>query len=400
MSPDRPAQTSWQPVPAPPRDRGVGSGPPRNPTSRPVLRRWALGGAAVVLFAVAATALTVTYGSTYGVRALVLALLVAALPLGVVLPAFLWLDRFEAEPRRYLLAAFLWGALVAAGVALVFNTGAMLVFREVADPTSALLTTAVLVAPPVEESLKGLFVVLVWRLRRQEFDGITDGIVYAGVTAAGFAFTENVQYLATAYTDGGGSMLAATFVGRCLLAPFAHPMFTVLIGVGVGIAATTRHAALRPIAVVLGWVLAVTAHAAWNLVSVAAPGGFLTGYLLVGVPVFAGFVGVLVWARRREGRLIGQHLVRYAEAGWLAPAEVAMLASMRERRAARAWARAVGGARSLSLMRTFQDTASELALLHRRMALGVADPRARETEMQLLQVLAACRRESAARAVA
>ena len=38
----------------------------------------------------------------------------AAVPLGIVIPTFLWLDRFEAEPTRYLVAAFLWGALVAA----------------------------------------------------------------------------------------------------------------------------------------------------------------------------------------------------------------------------------------------------------------------------------------------
>ena len=52
-----------------------------------------------------------------------------------------------------------------------------------------------LVAPFVEEAAKGALVLLVWWLVRREFDGITDGMVYAGICAAGFAFTENIQYL-------------------------------------------------------------------------------------------------------------------------------------------------------------------------------------------------------------
>ncbi len=397
--PARPRREVPVGVPQPPRSQGLAPGPSRNPTARPVLRGWVLGGLAVVGFTLAGAGLATYYGAAFGVETTLLAVLAATIPLGIVLPAFLWLDRFEAEPRRYLLAAFLWGAVVAAGVAAVFNTGAILVFESATDRSSALLTTAVLVAPPVEESLKGVFVLLVWRLRRQEFDGITDGIVYAGVTAAGFAFTENIQYLATAYTEGGGAMLAATFVARGLLAPFAHPMFTVLTGVGIGVAATTRSRTIRVLAPVLGLALAVLAHAAWNLTAIAGPRGFLVGYLVVGVPVFVAFVGLLVWARRREARLLGAHLTPYAEVGWLAPSEVAMLASMRERHDARTWARAVGGPRALASMRTFQDTASELALLRARMTHGAAGAGAADTERRLLDVLAACRRESAGRAV-
>ncbi len=39
---------------------------------------------------------------------------------------------------------------------------------------------------------------LLFLFRRQNFDGITDGLVLAGITATGFAFTENVLYLGNA----------------------------------------------------------------------------------------------------------------------------------------------------------------------------------------------------------
>ncbi len=45
--------------------------------------------------------------------ALVIGVVLAALPVGPVVAAFLWLDRYEPEPLRLLAAAFGWGAVVA-----------------------------------------------------------------------------------------------------------------------------------------------------------------------------------------------------------------------------------------------------------------------------------------------
>ena len=95
---------------------------------------------------------------------------------------------------------FLWGACVATAGALLLNTSSMLVIAEVAGRESARDVAAVVVAPVVEESLKGLGVLLVLLLRRREFDGVVDGIVYAATCAAGFAFAENVLYLGRGYT--------------------------------------------------------------------------------------------------------------------------------------------------------------------------------------------------------
>jgi RsiW-degrading membrane proteinase PrsW (M82 family) len=365
----------------------VGGTTRRGPTSRAGLRRWLLSGVAGAGFLLVALAVAGYFGATFGVQTAFLALAVAVIPLGIVLPTFLWLDRFESEPTRYLVGAFLWGALVAAAVAAVANTSAVAVLQATTDPEAALAATAVLVAPFVEEALKGLLVLLVWWVLRQEFDGITDGMVYAGVCAAGFAFTENIEYLAVAWSQGGGAALGGTFVARCLMSPFAHPMFTVLTGIGVGVAATSRSWLPRLVAPVVGFALAVLAHGLWNLAAVSGAQGLVTVYLLVEVPIFLAFLGFVGWTRRREGRLIGQFLRPYADAGWLSPAEVAMLASMPRRREARVWARANSGRAGLAAMRAFQDTASELALLRRRMYHSAADRRAAEHERELLALL-------------
>ncbi|HYN29253.1 MAG TPA: PrsW family intramembrane metalloprotease [Dermatophilaceae bacterium] len=389
---------TWQSVgPVSPPPPGPARQPPGRVTHRPALRLWAFTGIAAVGFLVAALVIATYLGAAFGVQTALLALAVALIPLGIVLPTFLWLDRYEEEPRRLLVAAFLWGALVAAVVAATINTSAISVFRSATDADAALATTAVFVAPVVEEAAKGAFVVLVWWFARREFDGVIDGIVYAGVTAAGFAFTENIQYLATAYVEGGSEALTATFVARCLLSPFAHPMFTVLIGVGVGVAATSRSGAVKVLAPLTGYLLAVLTHALWNFAALSGASGLLVVYVLVEVPVFLAFVGFVVAARRREGRLIGRFLVPYVQAGWLTPAEVAMLSSMSRRREARAWARAHGGRAALSSVRDFQDAASELALLRRRMEHTPPDAHAVDMERRLLDALSAGRADLLAR---
>jgi RsiW-degrading membrane proteinase PrsW (M82 family) len=361
----------------------------RDPTTRSALRGWVLTGIAGLGFLLVAIVVAAYFGAAFGVQTALLALAAAVVPLGIVIPTFLWLDRFESEPTRLLVGAFLWGALVAAAVSAVLNTSAIALIEAMstADADAALTTTAVLVAPFVEEAAKGVLVLLVWWFLRNEFDGITDGMVYAGICAAGFAFTENIQYLALAWTDGGSELLTGTFIARCILSPFAHPMFTVLTGIGIGVAATSRSWMPRLLAPVAGFLLAVLSHGLWNLAAVSGGQGMVAVYLFVQVPIFFAFLAFVGWARRHEGRLIGQFLRPYADVGWLSPAEVTMLSSMPQRREARAWARANTGRDGLKAMRAFQDAASELALLRRRMLHRAADVHAIEQEHELLLAL-------------
>src|SRR6476646_7952220 len=204
---------------------------------------------------VVALVLAAAIGLEAGVQASLLGLVLAVLPLGLVVPAFLWLDRFEAEPTRLLAFAFGWGALVASAGALVLNTSSVLLLRQVGqDP---LTVASVGIAPVVEETLKGTAVLLILVFRRREFDGIVDGMVYAGLCAAGFAFAENVLYLGRAFSEGGSHGLAVVFLLRGVIGPFAHPLFTLCTGIGLGVAATTRSRAVRVVAPLAGLLLAI-----------------------------------------------------------------------------------------------------------------------------------------------
>lgn len=316
-------------------------------------------------------------------------LALAAVPVGPVLATVLWLDRHEAEPPHLLAFAFGWGACVASLGALVVNTGvSRLLDRAVGDVTN----TSVLVAPVVEEVLKGLGVLLLLLKQRQEFDGVVDGIVYAAFVGVGFAFLENVLYLGRALGDDQPTSLVAVFVLRCLVSPFAHPLFTMAVGVGLGLAARHRGVAHRVGAPVLGLLVAVVLHALWNASASAGVTTFFELFLLLQVPVFVAAVAVALAARVREGRLIGRHLQVYARTGWLGESEVAMIASARERRRARAVASARGGRAAGRAVRDFQETAAELAFRRDRLRRGTVDSPP-EVELELLERLAVQRRE-------
>lgn len=380
-----------QPPPSPPPAGTVSQLSPPRRTLTATLRSWLLGAALLVLFLVAAVFLTGAFTSRLGPQVVALATLAAVLPLGIVVPTFLWLDRYEAEPRRYLLFAFGWGALIATTVSLVLNTGSLLVLSQVTYDGEAL--AAVVVAPVVEESLKGLGVLLLLLRRREEFDGILDGIVYAGLCATGFAFAENVLYLGQAFAEQGSEGMVAVFVLRCLLGPFAHPLFTCCTGVGIGLAAMSRSRAAEVLGPFIGFVCAVALHALWNVSAVLGLEGFFNRYLVLQLPIFLLAIAFVLWERRREGRVIGSYLAPYVSAGWLTAPEAQMLSNLRARSAARSWAKNTGGATGRAAMRAFQDNASELALLRRRIETGHAAQDAYAVEWALVERMSAARRQ-------
>ncbi len=229
--------------------------------------------------------------------------------------------------------------------------------------------------------------------------GILDGIVYAGIIAIGFAFTENILYLAQRLRRGPGLGPRASPPRRpgrsssaWYLRPFAHPLFTVLSGIGFGIAALGRRPAVRVLAPLAGYVGALTAHALWNG-SVFFGGGhaFIGTYLLVMVPAFLFLVGFAVWTRRREGEMLARSLTDCANRGFLTHAEVPWLVRIPARRYCRKDARARGGRLAQRAMREYQQQAIELGFLHSRFLRGTAPDDVVQRGQAMVDHLAALR---------
>lgn len=354
--------------------------------------RLLLVGFLVVLMALCGLLILAAVTSDTGLLGFLIGVTLALLPLPVVLAAFRWVDRYEPEPRRLLAFAFFWGATVAALVAAVLNTATTMVLANTGDPGQGMAATAVYVAPWVEEAAKGLAVLAVFLFRRREFDGVVDAIVIAGLTGVGFAFTENILYFGRAFLagsedlglSGGVFAVGLTFVLRGVLSPFAHPLFTVMTGIGFGVAARSSSTPVRWLAPLIGYLAAVLLHSAWNYSALGGLQAFLTGYAVIMVPAFALVVAVTVWSRRREGAIVARWLPAYAQAGWLAPEDVTMLASLQARRQAVAWAKGVYGERGARALQAFQHAATEVAFLRDRAERGAGHEDFIQRERSLL----------------
>ncbi len=192
-----------------------------------------------------------------------------------------WLDRYEKEPKLLLGAAFVWGAVIAAGGAFILNTAFGIgIYALTGSEGVAEFGTSSIVAPIIEEGLKGLAVLMVFLMFRSEFDSVLDGVVYAAIAAMGFAAVENVLYIyRNGYLENGWEGLWTLVVIRVFLVGWMHPFFTAFTGIGLAIARLSRNLLAKIVAVPAGYAIAVTAHAFHNTFSglIGGVGGFVAG---------------------------------------------------------------------------------------------------------------------------
>lgn len=293
----------------------------------------------------------------------------------VVLLCYLWLDRWETEPPRLLVLAFLWGASVGVvlsiGLELVFGS----LFPSEENSQDGFLGIAV-GAPVIEEALKGLFLLIMMTgRRRNEMNSLTDCLVYAGITAAGFAWVENIAYI------GGGENLSGSLLTaalRLIMGPFAHPLFTTFTGIGVYFALQRRSAFAKVGCIVLGYLGAVLMHGLWNGSSLVGVEAYFLVYVFWMVPVFVFAIVLAVRSRRREQRIVADKLPNMVAAGLVTPNEASWLGSMRNRKLAVGAATRYGGKAAGKSLKDFAAQVVELAFVRDRIDRGFGDQRVHE----------------------
>jgi RsiW-degrading membrane proteinase PrsW (M82 family) len=296
----------------------------------------------------------------------------ALLPVVPVVAVFLWIDRWEPEPAKLIWLAFAWGACGATLTALLINNTAEVVGDLLLGKGGGDTVAAVVSAPLIEEAAKAAFVLGILLRRRHEFDGVVDGIVYAGMCAAGFAFTENIYYFGRVFAEHGFGTtgVVGAFILRGVLAPFTHPLFTAMTGIGIGIAATASRRWVRIAAPLVGYLTAVVLHAMWNAAATLGNATtFLNVYFLIMVPVFLGAALLVNWARKREQKIVAGALPEMSREGLIAASEVDLLASLKRRREWRRKINRKSGPAAARAVEDYQIAVTELAFYRNRVAL-------------------------------
>ena len=297
----------------------------------------------------------------------------ASLPTtGLALYLLRRVDYNEREPWRLVLVAAGWGAVVATTLALIFESLWSYTIDAGLIPGPGQAVATAFNAAIFEEVPKGLAVVLLYLVMRDEFDDVVDGAIYGAAVGLGFNFMETVVYMSV----GGFPQ----WVFRQLLGLFlGHATYTALIGAGVGVARQVRGRAQKLIAIGSGFVIAIAAHFAWDAWLWYFPHPSDPGLLVLSIPLqylamtgpFAIAVAALVLlGLRAEGRALTAELAAEAELpdGGVLPAEVPILASPGRRIEARFRALRRYGLRGYLWMRKLQRAQLDLAMerWHRR----------------------------------
>ncbi|MBC7876216.1 MAG: PrsW family intramembrane metalloprotease [Anaerolineales bacterium] len=250
--------------------------------------------------------------------ALIVSLFFGFFPMFIFAILIYWLDRYEKEPAALLGAAFFWGVVIAAGGSFIINTVFGLgIYMFTGSEGTTEAATASIVAPIVEEILKGLAVAIVFFLFRREFDSVLDGIMYGGMVGLGFAATENVLYIyRNGYLEGGWAGLFLLAFIRVILVGWMHAFFTAFTGIGFALARTNRNTLVKFIAPFVGLGTAIFVHAFHNTF-----GGLIGGLGGLAAGTFVDWVGwammfvFIIWMIVHERNIVKKQLQEEVYAG-------------------------------------------------------------------------------------
>lgn len=342
-----------------------------------------------------------------------------ALPtLAVWTVLFLLADRYRPQRLAIWYLAVGWGAAVATFLSIHVNTwaGQHLSVAGDGDPASS-ARAAIFIAPFVEEAAKATVLFGIAILARYRLTSKISTIVLAGLSAAGFAFTENIIYYARVivYSSQNISVgdadaaLAQMVLLRGVLTAFGHPLFTMMTGIGLAVALRTRSKVVRVLAPLVGYLAAASLHMLFNSQATIADGHTQTVlYFVVALPLVLGALVYVIRQILAEGRRIRTRLGDYVQLGWLPAADQVVNARLRTRLWAllvaitngpRVWWATVRLQRALTELAYLRDgqvrglydqagtiRARELVeLAHTLRSLAVADPRGRRLNLPRLR---------------
>ncbi|HWH07691.1 MAG TPA: PrsW family glutamic-type intramembrane protease, partial [Candidatus Thermoplasmatota archaeon] len=137
---------------------------------------------------------------------------------------------------------------------------------------------SVIVAPIVEEVSKALGIAFI----RDRDPERHDGYIYGAAAGFGFAFTENLFYVATAYAVGGEDLALTVAVFRGIATVCLHGAATAFTGYGLW---RLRYGG-NPFPLLVLLPLAIALHAAYNALASLAQMGAALGAALLAVLVY------------------------------------------------------------------------------------------------------------------
>ncbi len=233
----------------------------------------------------------------------------SVVPMIMYLVIIWWMDRYEREPFWLVSMNFFWGATGAIifGIigSMIMGLGVTEFIYQFANDSDAgtlnNLAGAVIVAPVVEESTKGIFLLMMAFSRH--FDGPVDGAVYGGAIGLGFGMTENFLYFMSFPQDYVG--LFMLIIIRTLFSAVLHCCTQAVFGAAIGYA-KFRGFGIKLFIIPIGLAVAMFMHFMWNL-TVSFNSTALIGFAFMILSVIIIFT-VFQFGVYHEGKIILKEL--------------------------------------------------------------------------------------------
>jgi RsiW-degrading membrane proteinase PrsW (M82 family) len=210
-----------------------------------------------------------------------------------------WVDAHKRRPKLVMAAAFMWGAIPAVVVALM----AELFFRLPANLLGPRVLEAVrlgLLAPVLEEVLKGVGVIFIYWRYRNKFDDALAGMVYGALVGFGFAMTTNLLSYVGSFMLYGYQGVGQALVVERSVHMMDHGLYTAILGAGLGFARLAKRGRRWMIAGEVV-VLAILTHTAHNLLARSLVGLNVLTVIITGAGtlVLWAIAGWSLWQRRQ-----------------------------------------------------------------------------------------------------
>lgn len=312
-------------------------------------------------------------------------ILAAVIPAALYSLIIYWFDHYEKEPMWLLMATFFWGAVPSIILAIVASLILSAPLQIIGGPLATDAFTAVMIAPPVEETVKAIALVAIFVLLRHEVDSLLDGIIYGAMVGMGFAMVENVFYFLVVFEEEGPQAWNTLVFLRAVVFGLNHSLFTSATGLGMAVARFSNRRAVRILAPLIGWSIAVALHAFHNLG--ASSGGLLC--LLLPITDWGGvllLLVIIIWALLQERRWIKDYLQDEVHQGTLTPEQYAIACSNRRRLIYRLQILVNDGPSAYLAATRFYRHCSELAYKRHHYEL-LQEPRSDELTLELRQRL-------------
>jgi RsiW-degrading membrane proteinase PrsW (M82 family) len=316
-------------------------------------------------------------------------------------------DRLRPTNLALKTLALGWGSCVAVFASLHINTWAASLIKVVGTgDTLASARTAIYVAPFVEEASKATIIFLLAMAVRYRLVTVLQTVPLAGLSAVGFAFTENITYYIQQYifysklpipvdendpTKGlvdPNSVLWQMFILRGVKTSWGHLLFTAMTGLGIYFGLKARSKLVRIIAPLAGYLMAAFGHMTFN--GMSSFGADTNSMMIFGLIALFALAMWIVRQLAKERAQIAWRLDDYVRMGWLTPRDPLVYSSLFNRWKLW-WAGLLRGWKKFRATTTMMKSITELAYLRAQMNRGTVETIGTDRERELLIEIRALR---------